>query len=89
MTVTADEALSPVLDCNPDDSSAMEEAKTWLREVLVEGPVPAKEVKCCANQDGIAPRTLDRAKHDLKVVAGREGFGSEGQWKWSLPDPPT
>ena len=84
ITVDANEALSA--DHNDDGASnALDEAVDWLRGILAGGPVPAKDVKQRAQRDGIAPRTLDRAKARLGVRATREGFG--GPWVWRLPEP--
>ena len=40
----------------------LEEAKSWLRERMAEGPVPSNAVFQEARQEGISKRTLDRAK---------------------------
>jgi hypothetical protein len=45
----------------------------------------AAELRERAKSDGIAPRTLDRAKAALGVEARRIGFGEAGQWVWALP----
>ena len=37
-----------------------------------------------AQRDGIAWRTVERAKGKLGIVNGPEGFG--GPWVWKLPD---
>ena len=47
--------------------------------------VPKKDIEKAAERDGIAPRTLDRAKSSSEVKAQREGFGPGGRWVWSLP----
>ncbi len=82
VTVTADD----VLGTDRDNQGAQDEAKDWLRNVLSDAPRPAKAVKSRARKDGLAPRTLDRAKAALGVIAYREGFGSKGKWLWRLPD---
>ena len=69
------------------ERGARAEARDWLREVLRPGPLPAREVMTAATKDGIAPRTLDRAKADLGVVANRVGgVGAAGRWVWTMPD---
>lgn len=55
-----------------------------MKDALADGPRAGKQVKDDARADGIAPRTLDRAKTKLGVVAGPNGFG--GEWVWRLPD---
>ena len=84
ITVTADEALA-VDDGAGGGRSALSEAVDWLRDVLARGPVKAKDVKRQADDDGIAARTLDRAKAMLGVQGTRDGFG--GPWVWRLPEP--
>ena len=38
-----------------------------------------------ARANGIAPRTLDRAKKSLGVKVHRIGFDKDGRWFWSWP----
>jgi AAA domain len=68
-----------------DDAPARHEAEEVLRELLAEGPVPAKRVKALARDAGIAERTLDRARHAIGAVTKREGFGPGSRWLWELP----
>lgn len=77
-----DDALMAELGGN-GSHSALQEAVDWLRDILGRGPVRAKEVKERAVEEGIALRTLDRAKAVLQVKARHEGFG--GPWVWDLP----
>ncbi len=79
--VTADDALAgPEL---PGDRSEREEAKSFLRDLLADGPVSANEVKKAARGAGIADRTLFRAKTDLSVRVEKTGF--RDGWTWTLP----
>lgn len=71
-----------------DGGTERQEAVAWLRAALAAGPVEARNVYDRAQKDGIAKRTLDRAKHDLRVIAYREGFGADGSWRWKLPQAP-
>jgi len=66
------------------DSELME-AKRWLREMLGDGPVAVKEVRREAEAAGLAWRTIERAKAELRVVAERKGFGASGGGQWALP----
>ncbi|TCO83080.1 AAA domain-containing protein [Plasticicumulans lactativorans] len=52
----------------------------WLREVLAEGPRPAAEVRKLGRNDGIAERTLQRARPRAGVVIRRVGFGRGSVW---------
>lgn len=70
------------------ERGARAEARAWLRDALAAGPVPAGDVQAAAKRDGVAPRTLDRAKGDLGVVASRQGgIADAGRWAWRLPSP--
>jgi hypothetical protein len=86
VNVSADDALGAT--STGDRGTALSEAVEWLRDLLSLGPVPAKEVKARAGEDGIASRTLDRAKRELGVRAVREGYSSGGRWVWALPGSP-
>jgi putative DNA primase/helicase len=68
-----------------DRRTGRDEAVAFLRDLLADGPVPAKQGKTEADEAGIASRTLDRARKTLGVVAKR----SDGTWSWSLPTTPT
>lgn len=65
---------------------ARQEAETWLLDLLYAGPVASRDVIRKARADGIAERTLERAKAALEVKAERTGgLGETGSWTWSLP----
>ena len=68
---------------DPEQRSAMSEAKGFLLEELAEGPVAAERVKEDAHGAGVSERTLKRAKRALGVVSEKEGDGS---WSWVLPE---
>lgn len=73
-----------------DVRGAVEEAVEFLREVLVDGAVPAAEVKRQALEAGISLASLKRAKRVLGFRARKVGrLGEEQRWEWSLrEDPP-
>jgi hypothetical protein len=81
VTVSADEALAG--RPTKGGGGAVEEAVAWLEDALAEGPEPAADIKARSRADGISPRTLDRAKAELNVVAAPDGF--RGPWVWRLP----
>jgi putative DNA primase/helicase len=83
VAMSADEALARE-NGDKGHSTALDEAVAWLSDALADGPRPGKEVKGEATADGIAPRTLDRAKVKLGVDTGPDGF--RGPWVWLLPD---
>ncbi|HZN35970.1 MAG TPA: hypothetical protein VFB80_19205 [Pirellulaceae bacterium] len=80
--MNADEALSLEND-GASGETALDRAVGWLRCRLEGGPLPANELKDQAELDGIAPRTLDRAKAVLGVIVKPSGFG--GPRIWWLP----
>ncbi len=70
----------------PDDDKgrAESDAETFLKALLADGPMAAKDVKEAAEANGLAWRTVRRAQKALGVKVARSGFGPEGQWTWSL-----
>jgi hypothetical protein len=69
----------------PEERSQREEAATWLREALADGPRPAKEILKEARRNGFTEVTLQRAKRDLRMQSVKTGFGKTGEWCWTLP----
>ena len=84
VNMTADAALAAGA-VSGDGHSAKEDAEDFLREVLADGAVGAKEVKRQAGEAGIANRTLMRAKRDLGVQSYREEAVDKHKWFWILP----
>ena len=62
----------------------LEEAKAFLRQHLAAHPVPARILIKDAKAEGIASRTLHRAKDALGVQVQRQGWGQGGQWLWAV-----
>jgi len=67
------------------DFSALDDAKSFLLEVLWEDSLSAKEVYEQAKELSISKRTLDRARTELGVRSVKIGSGKEGYWKLELP----
>lgn len=62
-------------------------AADWLREVLADGPMPAKEVFEQADDAGHSQRTIERAKEGVaRSERERNDDGSTGRWMWRLLD---
>lgn len=72
-----------------EETGALGEAKDFLLSVLADGPTPAKELRKQARSQGIADRTIDRAKSALKVRAIKTSFAGHCAWQWVLPDNST
>jgi hypothetical protein len=66
-----------------DSRSERMEAMDWLREILSDGPVPAKKIETAAKSAGHALKTVRRAKDALGIKPDKHGF--QGVWSWQLP----
>jgi AAA domain len=69
------------------EPGAREAARDFLREMLGDGTQWAADVLKAAHANGIARRTLFKARHDLHLRAGKVGQpdSSEQAWYWWLP----
>jgi hypothetical protein len=83
----ADLLRTPARD-DDGEAPAREEGEAFLRELLEEGPVPARQVKAEAREAGIAERTLARARQAIGARTRRDGFGPGARYLWELPDRP-
>jgi putative DNA primase/helicase len=82
---SARELLTDVAD--DQEHGPREGAADFLREVLKDGPTPAKTVKAEAAEAGHAWNTVRRAADDLLVIKKKGGM-ADG-WYWQLPKVPT
>jgi hypothetical protein len=74
--------------CGPGESPAKrprQRAVEWLRAQLANGPRKAADVIAAATAAGIAERTLDRVKKDLRVQARQVRRDGQKEWEWSDP----
>ncbi len=60
--------------------SELDEAMTFLKDMLADGEVPAKDIYQAAQDAGVAKRTLERAKAKLQAKSRRIG----DTWFWYL-----
>ncbi|HVT16581.1 MAG TPA: AAA family ATPase [Thermoanaerobaculia bacterium] len=81
--LTAGDLLAP--EVASEELTADGEARAFLRDLLAEGPVPARRVVAAAKAAGITERTLRRAKDREGIAVTKQGFGASGQWLWSIP----
>jgi hypothetical protein len=67
---------------SPEERSDRDEAAEWLRGWLSDrgGDAPFADVVKAATADGIAERTLKRARSKAGVTSKRQGFGSGAVW---------
>lgn len=85
---TADDLLySANNDERNADRGTLEDAKSFLTDILQNGPVSSQRIFQEAKQEHIKQRTLERAKTQLGVKAFKDYPG--GEWKWRLTTPPT
>jgi len=89
---TGESDLTAAMILAADDGearSALKDAEDFLREVLADGLVEAKQVESDAEKQDISPRTLRRARKGLHVSVTRQGETGKqgaGRWMWSLPE---
>ena len=81
--ITANEAMQAA-----GNRTAKREAREFLLERLETGPVNSADIIEEAKQEGIAVKTLRRAKKELGVKSRRQG-GTNGTWFWELPSKKT
>ena len=60
--------------------SKTDEAKQFLKDFLSDGSKPQTEIVAAAEVQGIAKRTLDKAKAELKI----KSYSSDKKWFWKL-----
>lgn len=83
----ADDLGRPRRDDREDQAPQRAGAEDFLLELLRAGPLPASDVQEQAKACGLAWRTVQRARERMGVRTSRTGFGKEGAWHWSLPQP--
>jgi putative DNA primase/helicase len=83
---TADRLLAQDEGATRSEQQERDGAKAFLRDLLSHGPVASKQVMADAKANGIAQRTLWRAKVELGIVAERTRTteGNTGPWYWAL-----
>jgi hypothetical protein len=64
----------------PQPGNQFSRARALIEEMLSRGPVPAVDMMQAAEERGISPKTLHRAKSALGV----RSFKQNGQWYWEL-----
>jgi hypothetical protein len=83
--VTADEALGDVDSEHTETGTKLAEAVEFLRECLKEGGQRSTDILKWAKENGIAERTLKRAKAKLRIRADRSTGTPKVVWFWQLP----
>jgi hypothetical protein len=75
--------LSEVEEDSDDEPAKIEQAGAWLRDRLAKGSVAQVELEADARAEGLAWRTIKRAKAANGIVAEKNGMA--GPWQWRLP----
>src|SRR5262245_5711331 len=83
--ITANEAMQAA---GGQSGYAKREAREFLLERLEAGPVKADDLLEEAGQNGIAKRTLNRAKKELRIKSRKTPGKLDGEWYWELPTKP-
>lgn len=68
-----------------EERSSRDEAVDFLRDLLTDGSMPARDVQKLARAAGISQPTLERAKTKLGIRSQKDGMN--GGWCWVLPSP--
>ena len=63
-----------------DERDALDDAKQFLRDLLIDGPVPAKQIDADIRSAGYALRTINRAKK----LAGATSHKDGKTWYWRI-----
>ena len=79
------EALLRATAAGDEERSALGDARAWLRQVLADGPRPAKELVAEARSMGIAVRTYHAARKAEGIIARKEQT-LHGGWIVTLPE---
>ena len=86
-TGTSDATAGQVLAADSEeDRSDLDEAKSFLQEVLGSGPKDYQALMRQAKKAGISERTLRRAKRALGAIS-EKSERKDGPWCWTLPKP--
>jgi len=83
ITATADDVLGTSLQRKRAYGETLAKVKSWLENLLANGPVPQKHVEAEAERENLALRTVRRAKKALRVKSKKSIF-PDGGWMWEL-----
>ena len=67
-------------DSSSEDAVDRRDGAAWLRDLLADGPIPARDVRRHADDAGFAWRTVQRAMRTAGVESHRAGFGKPAEW---------
>lgn len=75
--------VATVAQARPFAAELRQHPVASFQKILSDGPREAS-VEAEARQEGIAKRTLKRAKKELRVISRKRGM--EDVWEWALPE---
>jgi hypothetical protein len=88
--LTANDLSAPAPQADEEDTSALDQAREFLQELLRDGPVLSEDVGKAMKKAGISWPTLRRAKPLAGVKSRKrrtEDLASKDwPWEWYLPD---
>ncbi|MFC2170282.1 AAA family ATPase [Acidobacteriota bacterium] len=67
-----------------EDKSALNQAISWLKEALEDGPIASNDLNRMAEENRISKASLRRAKEKLGVESYKEGVLKDQKWFWRL-----
>jgi len=76
---SVDDVMNGSQKSKPENKSSI--AKAFIKHTLQNGPVPSADILDAVEEQGIAEKTLQRAKSDLGVYSRKTG----DVWYWELP----
>jgi len=86
---SAHTAETLVQTANPEEHGALQDAVSFLRDVLADGPMLAKTVQRQAKDAQVSDRTLRRAREQLGITRDspwiKKASTQDGQYTWELP----
>lgn len=87
VNLSAESLLSP--PPNSEELSEQEDVAEFLRDLLSDGSIAAKDVFKAAHENGFSEATVKRTKRRIGIESTKVGQpGSKNaQWYWSLPLP--
>jgi hypothetical protein len=77
--LTQGDLLAP--EQGPEETTALDDAKDFLDDILESGPVPVPTLKTESQKAGISWRTLERAKKKMGIKSDHPG-GPNSPWCW-------
>ncbi|MDR1227946.1 MAG: AAA family ATPase [Azoarcus sp.] len=81
---TARELLAEAEDTGDGEGGVLGDAKRFLTDLLVDGPMSTKDIQVEAKEACISWRTVERAKSALGIKSEKSDF-SKG-WRWLFPN---